>query len=74
MISLRIVMATVGVIVLLKGFSQAAPLSKDNTRRARLVGSLLYFRCQRWGMGEEEGEGGRQTPVLEANLKVLDFA
>ena len=49
-------MATVGVIVLLKvGFSQAARLSKDNTREARLVGSLLYFGGQQWG----EGGGGK---------------
>ena len=50
-------MATVGVIVLLKaGFSQAAGLSEDNTRGARLVGSLLYFGGQQWG----EREGGRR--------------
>ena len=48
-------MATVGITVLLKvGFSQAARLSKDNTRGARLVGSLLYFGGQQWG---EWGEG-----------------
>lgn len=63
----------VGVIVLLKaGFSQAARLSEDNTRGARLVGSLLYF--WRPAMGEREGEGGRQMPVLEEKLKLLDFA